>query len=77
MRLWLRDSERLPDPAPVKTDDRTPIVAGIIAWSAALAVVPVLLATGVVDDPIWMLTCGVGIVLGMLGLIYVRSRRHL
>ncbi|MEY2848428.1 MAG: hypothetical protein RI885_1093 [Actinomycetota bacterium] len=74
MRLWIKDSERRPGPPPVQTDDRTPILTGIAAWIVALVVILVLVSTGVLSDPIWIATCIVGIVLGMLGLLYLRLR---
>ena len=37
MRLWLKDSERRPDPEPVKTDDRKAMLVGIALWLVALA----------------------------------------
>ena len=43
MRLWLKDSERRADPAPVKTDDRKAFFVGTVAWVIAL----VSLARGV------------------------------
>lgn len=75
MRLWLKDSERRPDPAPVAADDRTPVIVGTLLW------VVVLLATLVVGlsagrlDGVWLWTGVVGIVLGLLGLAYTQ-RRH-
>jgi len=37
MRLWLKDSERRPDPAPIKTDDRKVVLIGLVLWLVALA----------------------------------------
>ena len=37
MRLWLKDSERRPDPEPVKTDDRKVVLVGLVLWLVALA----------------------------------------
>ncbi len=74
MRLWLRTSERRPNPPPVETDDRTPILIGLVTWSVALVIVLVLVSTGVLADPLVMATCAVGVVLGMLGLVYLRLR---
>lgn len=74
MRLLLKDSERRPDPEPVRTDDRTPMLIGLAAWVLALTVmlfVPALWA-----DREWVLwTCVAGIVLGLLGLLYTHLRR--
>lgn len=74
MRLLLKDSERRPDPEPVRTDDRTPMLIGLAAWVLALTVmlfVPALWA-----GREWVLwTCVAGIVLGLLGLLYTHLRR--
>jgi hypothetical protein len=37
MRLWLKDSERRPDPKPVQSDDRKAILVGLVLWLVALA----------------------------------------
>lgn len=77
MRLWLKDSERRPDPVPVKTDDRKAVLAGIALWIVALVVV---LVAVVPLDPranLWLVyTCVIGIVLGAAGLVYTHARRH-
>jgi hypothetical protein len=76
MRLWLKDSERRPDPMPVKTDNRVAIYVGLGLWLLALVallVVPQLLD---LEYASWRLsTCVVGVVLGLLGLLYTRFRR--
>ncbi|MBU1587102.1 MAG: DUF2530 domain-containing protein [Actinobacteria bacterium] len=62
MRFWLKDSERRPDPAPVKTDDRKAFLAGSLAWLVALVLV-LFLAPG------WLIwTCVAGLVIGGIGL---------
>ena len=75
MRLWLNDADRLPDPVPVRTDDRKPVLFGLVAWVIALVAV---LAFG---EPLgdswaaWLWSCVAGVVLGLLGLAYTQ-RRH-
>ena len=71
MKLWLKDSEREPDPAPVKTDDRKAVLAGLAVWIVALVVALVAQA-----QPETIYTCAVGIVLGLVGLIYTNARRR-
>ena len=71
MKLWLKDSERKPDPAPVKTDDRKAVLTGLAVWIVALVVV--LVAQ---PQPETIYTCAVGIVLGLVGLIYTNARRR-
>lgn len=77
MRLWLKDSERRPDPAPVQTDDRKPILIGISLWLVALVVMLVFLAPLIDSGNSWLLwTCVVGLALGLLGLLYTNRRRR-
>ena len=76
MRWWLKDSERRPDPEPIKTDDRLAIVVGLALWTVALAVfllfLAPLLAAG---DRWWLWTCVTGLALGLIGLVYTHRRR--
>ena len=77
MRFWLKDSERRPDPAPVKTDDRAAFFAGTVAWVIALAVVIVLLPALTADGHAWWLwTCVAGLVIGVIGLGWSVWRRR-
>ena len=76
MRLWLRDSERLPDPPPMKTDDRAALAVGTVVW-LVVAVVSI-----VISEPLgrsghgWVVVMAiVGIVLGLIGLAYAQVRR--
>ncbi len=75
MRLWLKDSERRPDPAPVKTDDRKAMLVGLAVWIVGLVIVLVfgdqLGATGPV---LW--TCAAGLALGAIGLVYTHYRQN-
>jgi hypothetical protein len=76
VRIWLKDSERKPDPAPVKTDDRKAILVGIALWIAALAVLLFFLGPLVASGNGWWLwTCVAGLVLGMIGLLYTHWRQ--
>jgi hypothetical protein len=71
MKLWLKDSERKPDPAPVKTDDRKAVITGLALWIVGLVVLLV-----VQPQPEMIYTCATGIVLGLIGLIYTNARRR-
>jgi len=71
MKLWLKDSERKPDPAPVKTDDRKAVLTGLALWVVGLVVLLV-----VQPQPETLYTCATGIVLGLIGLIYTNARRR-
>jgi hypothetical protein len=76
MRLWLKDSERRPDPTPVPTDDRKAIVVGLALWClafAAMLVVPAVVAVEI--SATWLWTCLVGVALGLIGVVYT-NRRH-
>jgi hypothetical protein len=76
MRLWLKDSERRPDPAPVKTDDRRAMLVGTAAWVVALVVLLLVLRPISAHANARLLwTCFAGLALGLLGLVYT-IRRH-
>jgi fatty acid desaturase len=77
MRLWLKDSERRPDPAPVQTDDRRAVLAGLVLWLVALVVLLLLAGELVARGLFWWLwTVVVGLALGIVGLIYLGVRRR-
>ncbi|TAL41431.1 MAG: DUF2530 domain-containing protein [Salinibacterium sp.] len=77
MRLWLKDSERRPDPEPVQTDDRKAILVGIVLWviglAAAVFYIGPLTAAG---DAWWLWTCVTGLALGVIGLLYTHWRQE-
>jgi len=76
VRLFIKDSERRPDPAPVKTDDRKVVLVGLVLWIVALGVMLVLLAQLQASGLVWLLWTVVGgLVLG-LGLLVYTARRH-
>ncbi len=71
VRLWLKDSERRPDPTPVKTDDRKAILVGLGLWVLGLAIVIVFLpALTAAGDAWWLWACVGGLVLGLIALLY-------
>ena len=77
MRLWLKDSERRPDPAPVRTDDRKAILIGIALWVAGLALVIALLAPlTAAGNAWWLWACVAGLALGLAGLLYTHWRHE-
>jgi FtsH-binding integral membrane protein len=76
MRLFIKDSERRPDPAPVKTDDRKVVLVGLVLWIVALGVMLALLPQLQESDLVWLLwTVVVGFGLGLVLLVYT-SKRH-
>jgi VIT1/CCC1 family predicted Fe2+/Mn2+ transporter len=76
VRLWLKDSERLPDPPPMKTDDRAAIGAGTVLWAIA-GVFAFVFAAPLNDDGFgWVVPMTVvGVALGVVGLGYSQVRR--
>jgi len=75
VRLYLRSADRRPDPPPLRTNDRATVLAGIVAWAVLWLVA--LVAHGRLADAghgWWLWTPPAGIVLGLLGLRYLR--RH-
>jgi hypothetical protein len=76
MRLFIRDSERRPDPAPVKTDDRKVILVGLVLWILALAGMLVFLPALQESGLVWLLwTVVVGLGLGLVLLVYTTRRQ--
>ncbi len=75
MRLWVRDDERRPDPAPLRTDDRLAFTIGVIGWIiAGVITVGMLVLTDRDANVGALVTIGVGLLLGMTGWV-VSSRR--
>lgn len=76
MRLYVKDSERRPDPEPLKTDDRKVVLVGLVGWIVALGVMLLLLPQLQESGLVWVLwsvVCGLG--LGLV-LLVVTARRH-
>ena len=75
MRLFLKDSERRPDPVPVKTDDRRPLLVGLAAWIiASIAALLFIAPISSFGEGSLLWTCAVGIALGLAGLVYAAKR---
>ena len=75
MRLWLKDSERRPDPAPVATDDRKAVLVGIALWIVGLAAVLIFLVpVTAAGDSWWLWACVAGLALGVVGLLYTHNK---
>ena len=84
MRLWLKDSERRPDPLPARTDARKALFVGTLLWLVALGAALTVNwtappASGAASAPGagWWLWCTlIGVGLGLGGLAWVRLRRR-
>lgn len=75
MRFYIKDSERKPDPAPVKTNATLAVKVGLVLWVLALIACGVFYGLLAATEKSWWLTaCGFGIALGGLALIKVRGR---
>ena len=76
MRIWLKDSERRPDPEPVETDDRKAMLVGIVLWVIALVAVVLFIEPLIAAGNLWWLgTVFAGLALGLIGLVYTHLRR--
>ncbi|WP_010203529.1 DUF2530 domain-containing protein [Salinibacterium sp. PAMC 21357] len=76
MRIWLKDSERRPDPEPVETDDRKAMLVGIVVWVVALAVLLIFIEPLDAAGNLWWLWAAIaGLALGLIGLLYTHVRR--
>lgn len=60
--------ERKPDPPPLRTDDVRTVQVGTVLWAVALIVFAALREWSAVA------TCGAGIALGFIGIVYTRRR---
>jgi len=77
MRLWLKDTERRPDPLPARTDARTAYRAGTALWLVALVVTVLVNEQLTAAGLGWWLWCSVtGLGLGLVGLLWVQVRRR-
>jgi len=66
---------RHPDPEPLELDDTRVVLAGTVLWAVALVVLAVADVAGARVPGWWAQMCGVGIVLGLLGLRFIARRR--
>ncbi|NQX29813.1 DUF2530 domain-containing protein [Microbacteriaceae bacterium VKM Ac-2854] len=74
MRLWLRQEERRPSPPPVATNDATALMVGCAGWLIAVVAVLIAVAVGADVSAEVLSTAIIGLVLGTIGLYYLRSR---
>jgi uncharacterized membrane protein YecN with MAPEG domain len=65
-----------PDPPPLETDDVRTVAVGASAWALALLVLVVLRVTDAARvETWWMVMCGYGLLLGVVGVRYCQHRR--
>lgn len=77
MRLWLRDSERKPDPQPVATDDRKAVSVGLALWVIALIALIIFIGPLGRAGNLWFLwTACTGVGLGIIGLVILQLKRR-
>ena len=74
IRFYVKDSERKPDPQPVKTNATLAVRVGIAIW--ILALIGLLGMPGLLPETKhwWPWTCVVGVGLGLFALFKVRGR---
>ena len=66
---------RRPDPPPLESDDVRAVAVGTAAWVVGLVVLVVLQVTDTTRvETWWLVMCGYGIVLGVVGVAYCRKR---
>lgn len=77
MRLWLSESERRPDPAPVRADARKAVLVGTIGWILALIGSLVFRARLAEMNQEWLVwASATGVALGVVGLLVVQVVRR-
>ena len=74
MRFYVKDSERKPDPEPIKSNAKLAILVGLILWVVALLFLVFQAAQATPQKSWYTTTCIVGIILGIYALIRERRR---
>ena len=75
MRWVVRDSERKPDPEPIKGTARKAVLIGIAGFAVAFLLIVIFYEQITSPNKIWYpYTCLVAIVLGIFALFKVRDR---
>ncbi|MFM6939565.1 MAG: DUF2530 domain-containing protein [Rhodoluna sp.] len=74
MKFYVKDSERKPDPEPVKTNAKLAITVGLCLWAVALVVLLFARSAIPAAQESWKFTCLAGIGLGFYALFHVRKR---
>lgn len=74
MRVYVKDSERKPDPEPIKTNTKVPILVGLTLWVIALLFLVFQPTQAAAQKPWYPATCVVGILLGIWA--FIRESRR-
>lgn len=74
VKLFVKDSERKPDPEPVRVNARLAVIVGLFGWAVALAVFLLAPSTIPATKSWWPFTCVFGLALGVFAFFKVRRR---
>lgn len=74
IRFYVKDSERKPDPEPMRTNPVLAIAVGSVLWAVALVVLLATKPAAATATPWIVWTCVAGIALGFYALWHVRRR---
>lgn len=74
MRFYVKDSERKPDPEPIKVNAKLAIMVGLVLWVVALLFLVFQATQATAQKPWYTSTCVVGIILGIYALWRERRR---
>lgn len=75
MRLYVKDSERKPDPGPADVNAGRAIIVGSVLWALALVGVLAFTPAQLAANKTWYaFTCLAGIALGVFAWFKVRNR---
>lgn len=68
---------RRPDPPPLETNDRPVVLVGIALWAIGFVVLVVFFRHDLQRHhaTYWLWSCGIGVVMGLYGLHFIRKRR--
>ena len=74
MKFFVKEEERKPDPAPLKTNARAVVVVGIVSWALVLALFVLVPTATPAGKQWWLTSCVFGIILGVLAWFKVGRR---